>query len=270
MALDFTKALAPTRFPGGITTARPTSLLGFLEDTSPIHQVFLGWGYKDGGVGLPTGNTPTTNEDITITSVTSTGTASFNPAAVWPPSHLLTTGTTANDQVVFQDKRLVKVNMLGGLLRKVLVAGSFQITSTVANAKIALGMFSGTSIAALGNDQLTFTSSGATLNFVNRNNGGTALTTAISTALTINTYYGVAALLDPFKSTISVAFGVIDNLDLSLSTTNPRDLPGIVTIPVVTANIPDGTNSLQFGFGAQTTAGAAATVQFGPSFAALM
>jgi hypothetical protein len=77
-------------------------------------------------------------------------------------------------------------------------------------------------------------------------------------------------LLDPFKSTISVAFGVIDNLDLSLSTTNPRDLPGIVTIPVVTANIPDGTNSLQFGFGAQTTAGAAATVQFGPSFAALM
>jgi hypothetical protein len=41
----------------------------------------------------------------------------------------------------------------------------------------------------------------------------------------------------------------------------------VKTIAVVTANIPDGTNALQFGFGAQTLAAAAATVEFGPSFA---
>jgi len=271
MALSFTKAPTPTRFPGGVSTATPLNLLGMLEDTSPLHQLYLGWGYSDGGIGIPTGSTPTTNEDITITSVTSTGTASFNPTGIWPPAHLLTTGTTSSDQVVFQDKRLVKVNFLGGqFIRKVLVGGSFQITSTVANSKIAFGLFSGTSIAALGNDEFTFTSSGATLNFVNRNNGGTAVTTAISTALTINTYYGAVALLDPFKQTVQVAFGPIDSFDVTLSTAVPRELPGIITIPVATANIPDGTNSLQFGFGAQTTAGAAATVNFGPCFAVLV
>lgn len=269
MALSFTRT-QPTRFPGGLTNVPPTNPMAPIEDLSPLHQIFLGWGYNNGSLGLPTGNTPATNEDFTITSTTTSGTASFNPAAVFPLTHLLTTGTTANDQVVFQDKRLVKTNFLAR--RKLLIAGSFQITSTVANAALAFGLFTGTSIAALGTDQFLFNkpTGGSTLNFVNRNNNGTALTTAVSTGITINTLYGVAAYLDPFKSTVSIAFGVIDGLDLTLSTSTPQDIPGTNTVVVVTANIPDGTNSVQFGFGAQTTAAAAATVQFGPCFAVLM
>ena len=260
----------PTRFPGGLTNVTKDSPLNSIEDNSSLHQLVMGWGYSDGGIGLPTGNTPVTNDDTTVTSTTTTGTASFNPAAVWPPAHLLTTGTTSGDQVVFQDKRLVKVNFLGTLIRKVLVAGSFQITSTVANSALSIGLFSGTTVNTPGNDNFLFNSSGATLNFVNRNNAGTALTTAVTTALTINTYYGVAAVLDPFKQTVSISFGPIDGLDLTLSTQYPREIPGVATIPVTTANIFDGTNTLQFGFGARTTAAAAATVQFGPSFAVIL
>lgn len=271
MALPFTKTI-PTRFPAGVNNVPPTNALASLEDLSPLHQVLLGWGYQF-TPGLPTGTTPVTNGDYTVTSVTTSGATSFNPAAVFPPNHLLTTGTTANDQVVFQDKRLIKANFLGGnLIRKVLVGGAFQITSTVANAAVAFGLFTGTSLAALGTDQFVFNkpSGGSTLNFLNRNNNGTLLTTAVSTAITINTYYGAVALLDPLKQTVSVAFGVIDGFDLTLSTTTPRDIPGVLTVPVVTANIPDGTNSIQFGFGAQTTAAAAATVQFGPCFAVVI
>ena len=264
MAFGYTRTV-PTRFPGGLVNVPPTSPFAMLEDLSPLHQLFLGWGYSF-PVGIPSGNTPVTNAEFTITSVTTTGTASFNAANSFPPSHLLTTGTTANDQVVYQDKRTVFTNLLSR--RKVLVAGSFNITSTVANAALAFGLFSGTSLAALGNDQFLFNkpSGGSTLNFVNRNNGGTALTTAINTGITINTYYGMAALLDPFKSTVSTWFGTIDGFDLTLSSTQPQDIPGISTIAVTTANIPDGTNAVQFGFGAQTTAAAAATVRFGPCF----
>jgi hypothetical protein len=177
---------------------------------------------------------------------------------------LLTTGTTASDQVVIKDKTVIFTNFLNR--RKILIAGSFQITSTVANAGILMGLFAGTSVAVPGTDSFTFNSSGATLNFVNRNASGTAVTTAISTAILINTLYGVAALLDPLKSTVSVYFGIINELDLTNTASTPRELPAVVTIPVVTGNIPDGTNAIQFGFGAQTTAGAAATVQFGPCF----
>lgn len=260
----------PTRFPGGITNVTKENALALAEDASPLHQMLMGWGYNMGSLGLPTGTTPVTNADFTVTSTTTTGTASFNPAAVWPPSHLLTTGTTSGDQVVIQDKRIVKVNLLGSLVRKVIVAGSFQITSTVANSAFSIGLFSGTTVNTPGNDNFLFNSSGATLNFVNRNNAGTAVTTAISTGLLINTYYGVAAILDPFKSTVSIQFGVIDGLDLTLSSVYPREIPGTNTISVATANIPDGTNNIQFGFGARTTAAAAATVQFGPCMALVM
>jgi hypothetical protein len=162
---------------------------------------------------------------------------------------------------------LVKKNHYS--MRKIVVYGSFQITSTVANAALAIGVFSGTSVAALGNDLLTFNkpTGGATLNFLNRNNAGTTQTTPVSTAITINTLYGIAAYFDPFHNEATLFFGVIDSLDLQLSTLTGSnlDLPRVVRAVTTTANIPDGTNSVQFGFGAQTTAGAAATVQFGPS-----
>lgn len=269
MALDPTRTrTAPTRFPGGVTNVTPNSPLRDIEMLSPLHQVYLGWEYGD-KPGLPTGNTPATNADWTVTSTTTSGTASFNASGIWPPMHLLTTGTTANDQVVFQDKRLVIKNFLS--LRKVIVGGSFRITSTVANSALSFGLFQGTSNASLGTDSFTFNSSGATLNFVNRNNSGTALTTAVSTGVTVNTMYGAVAVLNPLQSTVSIYFGPIDGLDLTLSTTVPWDLPAIVSnLAVTTSNIPDGTNSLQFGFGAQTSAGAAATVQFGPCFSILM
>jgi hypothetical protein len=238
-----------------------------MESISPVHQFVIGFDYH-GTPSLPTGNTPASNTDWLITSVTSSGTASFNSAAVWPPAYLLTTGTTANDQVVFQDKRLAKKNFLS--LRKVLIAGAFQITSTVANSKLAFGLFSGTSVSSLGNDQFAFSATGATLSFVNRNNGGTALSTTVSTGLTINTMYAAAALLDPSKSQVSIWFGPIDSLDYTLSTNTPQELPlADSNLAVTTSNIPDGTNSIQCGFGAQTTAGAAATVQFGPVIAYL-
>lgn len=256
----------PTRFPGGLVNVPPSSPFAAMETLAPLHQVLLGFGY-DFHPGIPTGNTPATNSDVTITSVTTTGTASFNPANTYPPTHLLTTGTTANDQVVFQDKRTLFTNFLSR--KKVLVAGSFNITSTVANAAVVIGLLSGTSLAALGNDQFLFNkpSGGSTLNFVNRNNGGTALTTAINTGITINTTYGVAALLDPFKSVVQVWFGAVDGLDLTLA---GNDIPGVATIAVSTANVPDGTNAIQLGFGAQTTAAAAATVRFGPCFAMVL
>lgn len=256
----------PTRFPGGLTNVPRISPLAMLEDLSPIHEVFLGWQYQF-PPGQPTGNTPATNADWTVTSTTTTGTASYNPANTFPPTHLLTTGTTASDQVVMQDKRTLFTNFL--LRRKVIIAGSFQITSTVANAAIAFGLFTGTSLASLGTDQFLFNkpSGGSTLNFLNRNNSGTLLTTAVSTAILINTTYGAVAMLDPSKGTVSIWFGVINGLDLTNTTLTPNEMPATNTIPVVTANIPDGTNALTFGFGAQTSAGAAATVQFGPSFA---
>lgn len=264
MALGLTLS-QPTRFPGGITNVPRISPLNVLEDMSPLHQFFTGWHYQ-GTPGLPTGSTPVTNGDFTVTSTTTTGTASLNVANTYPPTHLLTTGTTANDQVVIQDKRTLFTNML--LRRKVLIAGSFNITSTVANAAVSFGFFTGTSNASLGTDQFLFNkpSGGSTLNFLNRNNSGTLLTTAVSTTILVATTYGMTALLDPTKGTVSVWFGVINELDLRNTTLTPNELPAIVTIPVVTANIPDGTNALTFGFGAQTTAGAAATVQFGPCF----
>lgn len=267
MAIGITRT-SPTRYPGGLTTVTSISPLRDLELPSPLHQVVLGWRYDD-TPGFPTGNTPVTNADFTVTSVTSAGTASLNAASLWPPVHLLTTGTTANDQVVLQDKRTIFKNFLS--LRKVIVGGSFRVTSTVANAGTAFGLFSGTSVAALGNDQFTFNSSGATLNFVNRNNGGTALTTAVSTAITINTLYGAIAVLDPLKSSVAIYFGQIDGLDMTMSSNTPNEIPAVASaIAVTTANIPDGTNAIQLGFGAQTTAGSAATVQFGPCFAVVM
>lgn len=271
MALSYTRT-GPTRFPGGFTNVPPLSPLASLETDSPIHQLLYGWSYHQ-TQSIPTGNTPATNADWTVTAVTTTGTASFNPTAIFPPMNLLTTGTTANDQVVIQDKRLIKVNFLGSNVRKVLIAGSFQITSTVANAAVSFGLFSGTSNASLGTDQFLFNkpSGGSTLNFLNRNNSGTLLTTPVSTAITINTVYGAAALLDPLKSQVAIWFGPIDGLDMTLSTTTPRELPlADSNLAVVTANIPDGTNSIQLGFGAQTSAGAAATVNFGPVFSVLM
>lgn len=268
MALDTGSTQSvPTRFPGGITTASPVNPLSLLQVPSPLHSLLLGWSYQD-RPGFPTGNTPATNADYTVTAVTSTGTASFNADTTWPPTHLLTTGTTANDQVVIQDKRSVKKNLLS--LRTVIVGGTFKITSTVANAGTAFGLFSGTSVASLGNDQFTFNSSGATLNFVVRNNGGTALTTAVSTAVTINTIYGAVAVLNPVKSTVAIYFGTIDSLGYKLSTQTPFDLPVVNSgVAVSSSNIFDGTNSMLLGFGAQTTAGAAATVDFGPCFAYL-
>jgi hypothetical protein len=170
--------------------------------------------------------------------------------------------------VVFQDKRNLFTNFLSR--RKVMVAGSFRITSTVANSALSIGLFQGTTVNTPGTDSFTFNSSGATLNFVNRNNSGTAVTTAVSTALLINTAYGVAALLDPMTSKVSIFFGTIDELDLTLSTRTPRELPATNTIAVVTANIPDGTNAVNFGFGARTTAAAAATVEFGPCFSVVV
>jgi hypothetical protein len=234
---------------------------------SPLHQVVLGWGYEFTS-GLPTRNTPATNADWTVTSTTTTGTASNAAANVYPPRNLLTTGTTSGDQVVIQDKRALFTNFLNR--RKVMVAGAFKITSTVANSALSIGLFSGTTVNTPGTDSFTFNSSGATLNFVNRNNSGTAVTTAVSTALLINTVYGVAALLDPSAGKVSVFFGTMDELDLTLSSRTPRELPATNTIAVVTANIPDGTNALTFGFGARTTAAAAATVEFGPCFAVVV
>lgn len=264
--MPFGKTLTPTRLPNGITNAGPNSPLFRIEHPSPLHQVVLGWGYGS-DIDLPTGNTPTTTNVWTVTATTTTGTASLNPAAVWPPTHLLTTGTTANDQDVLQDKRIIKKNHYA--LRKVIVFGSFQITSTVANAAIAFGMFTGTSIAALGTDLFTFNkpTGGATLNFLNRNNSGTTLTTPVSTAVLINTLYGAVAYFDPFHNEVTLFFGVIDSLELQLSTQTPGsniDLPRVARAVTATTNIPDGTNNILFGFGAQTTAAAAATVQFGP------
>lgn len=256
----------PTRLPGGITNSTRISPLNLLESLSPVHDVVCGWRY-DQVPTMPTGNTPASNFAWTVTAVTTTGTASFADATAWPPRHLLTTGTTANDQVVMKEVRTVKKNFLN--LQRVIVGGIFRITSTVANAGTAFGLFGGTSVAALGNDQFVFNSSGATLNFVNRNNAGTAVTTAISTALTINTLYGAVAVLNPLASTVSVYFGNIDSLDFNLSTKQPWDLPAVKTVTVATANIPDGTNAINAGFGAQTTAAAAATVEFGPCFAYL-
>lgn len=259
------KIKAPTRFAGGVTNTHKRSLLSILECLSPAHEVQLGWAYH-GRPGLPTGNTPVTNADYTVTSVTSTGTASLNPAAVFPPTHLLTTGTTINDQVVIQDKRSLKKNLLTA--DKVLVAGSFQVTSTVANQSSLLGLFSGTSLAALGNDQFGFNLVGATLSFVNRNNGGTALSTTISSAILINVHYGVIAVLDKNQSKVYVAFGVVDGTDLTLSTRVPQlELPITSSFAVTTSNIVDGTNSVLLSAGSLTSAAAAATVQFGPCFA---
>lgn len=254
-----------TRFPAGVTNVRKLNPLGILEMPSPVHQIVYGWTYA-GAPGLPTGNTPATNADFTVTSTTTTGTASLADAGLYPPRHLLTTGTTANDQVVIQDKRTLKANMLTGV-NKVLIAGYFRITSTVANSKGVIGFMSGTSNSSLGNDQFVFNWSGATLNFVNRNNGGTALTTAISTSLTVNTLYAVAAILDPLKGRVLVGFGQADGLDLKLSSRTPApELPLNSSFSVTSSNIPDGTNTMVFSAGAQTTAGAAATVEFGPCF----
>lgn len=257
----------PTRFPGGLTNVPRGSPMNLLEAMSPLHQVVLGWGYEFTS-GLPTGNTPVTNADWTVTATTTSGTASHAAANVYPPRNLLTTGTTSGDQVVIQDKRALFTNLL--LRRKTLVAGAFKITSTVANSALSIGLFAGTTVNTPGTDSFTFNSSGATLNFVNRNNSGTALTTAVSTALLINTVYGVAALLDPMKSTVSIFFGVINDLDLTNTALTPNEMAATNTIAVVTANIPNGTNAMTFGFGARTTAAAAATVEFGPSFAVVV
>ena len=259
------KVKAPTRFSGGVTNTHKRNLLSVLEFNSPVHEVVLGWAYHT-RPGLPTGNTPATNADYTVTSTTTTGTASLNPAAVWPPTHLLTTGTTANDQVVIQDKRTLKTNLLTA--NKVLVAGTFQVTSTVANQNTMLGLFSGTSLSSLGNDQFGFSLAGATLSFVNRNNGGTQLSTTISSSVTVNTHYGVIAVLDKTQNKVFVGFGTVDGPDLTLSTRVPQiELPISTTISVSSSNIFDGTNTVQLAVGSQTTAGAAATVQFGPCFA---
>jgi hypothetical protein len=256
----------PTRFPGGLTNVTKGNPMGVMESLSPIHEVLMGWGTY-GQPLFATGNTPASNSYYTVTSTTTTGTASLADNTTYPPAHLLTTGTTANDEVVLQEVRTVKKNLLSYPgIRKVLVVGNFKVTSTIANSRLTIGLFTGTSNASLGNDSLCFNTNGATLNFVNRNNGGTAVTTAISTGLVINTLYSVAALLDPIKSTVSVYFGITDSLDLRLSTQTPQEVVATNTISVATANIPDGTNAVKFGFGALAKTGAAATVQFGPCF----
>jgi hypothetical protein len=271
------KGFIPTRFPGGITNVEKDNAMAFIGSPSPFHEFKLGVGlgadrFPMTIASIATGNPSAgSTNDFYIRATTTSGTASLGEVTTLAlPVTLVTTGTTGSDVMTIGDRRSFVKNYQTA--NRLVVAGIYAITSTVSNSTSLLGLaaYAQATTATL-TDAFAFTSSGATLSFSARNNGGTTDTTSVGT-IVVSTLYGMSATARFDKTYTNAAgtsvvptiirFGQVDGPDLRLAGVEipiitVKDIP---LTAIVSGASAAGTTAV---YGLTTTAGAAGTARLG-------